>query len=83
MTLYLKFPAGVTPPATTLREVANDQDVPFDPQTITTPGGGVYVGYDDGSTSDLTDSELDNLITGLEDLTGLNIEGASDSPDIS
>lgn len=82
MTLYLKFPAGVSPPATTLREVANDQDVPFDPQSITVRGG-IYVGYADGSTSDLSDSELDDLITGLEDLTGLNIEGASDSPDIS
>lgn len=79
MALYLKFP-GTIPPSSTLREAANNQDVPFDPQGIVAPAGAPrYVGYGDGSTSDLTDTELNDLIANIESMTGLNIEGAYDS----
>lgn len=74
MTLYLKFPGG-TPPSDTLRSVAQNQNVSFDPESIAIAGGR-YMGFGDTTTSDISDTDLDAIISSVESATGQQIDGA-------
>lgn len=74
MTVYLKFPGGA-PPSDTLRTVANNQSVAFDPTPIAVTGSR-YMGFENTTKSSISDTDLNNIISGIESATGQSVDGA-------
>lgn len=73
MAIIYRFPAGY-PHAKDLRDRANEEGVAWDPQRVITIGG-VWRGYSGIDASDMSQSELDRIMTVLEDMTGQNVDG--------
>lgn len=74
MTFYLKFPGG-SPPSDTLRAVARNQSVSFDPESIAVLGSR-YMGFSNTTKADISDTDLNNIISAVESATGQQIDGA-------
>lgn len=80
MTLYLKFPGG-SPPSDTLRSVAVNQNVSFDSEAIAAAGSR-YLGFSNTTKADISDTDLNNIISEIESVTGQSVDGAYEPNEI-
>lgn len=81
MTVYLKFPGG-HPPSDTLRTVAVNQSVSFDPEPIAADRSR-FMGFENTTKSDVSDTDLNNIISGIESATGQSVDGVYTPNEVS
>lgn len=73
MAVFYEFPAGA-PANDALRRRANEEGVSFDPQQIVVLST-QWKGYSGIAPSDLTQTEKDQIMSALVDMTGQNVSG--------